>query len=81
MCYQNLLYRGGSRILILTAQNFNNSGGRVVRASAPEAVDLGLIPSRVKLMTLKFVFTASLFDVQHYRDSVKNKPPSFLIVM
>ena len=41
------------------------SDGRVVRASASEAVDLGLIPSRVKPMTLKLVFTASLFDAQH----------------
>ena len=35
------------------------------RASAFEAVDLGLIPSRVKPMTYKLVFTASLLDVQH----------------
>ena len=28
-------------------------------------VDSGLIPSRVKPMTLKLVFTASLLDVQH----------------
>ena len=38
---------------------------RVVKASASEAVDLGLITSRVKLMTLKLVFTASLLDAQH----------------
>ena len=36
-----------------------------VRASAAGAVDLGMIPSRVKPMTLKLVFTASLLDVQH----------------
>ena len=35
------------------------------RASASGAVDLGLIPSRVKPMTLKSVFTASLLDAQH----------------
>ena len=35
------------------------------RASASGSVDLGLIPSRVKPMTLKLVFTASLLDVQH----------------
>ena len=29
------------------------------------AVDLGLIPSRVKPMTLKLVFTASWLDAQH----------------
>ena len=38
---------------------------RVVRASASGAVDSGLISSRVKPMTLKLVFTASLLDVQH----------------
>ena len=31
----------------------------------------GSIPSRVKPMTLKLVFTASLLDVQHLRDSVE----------
>ena len=54
--------------------------GRVVRVSALEAVDLGLIPSRVKPMTVKLVLTASLLDVQHYRDSVENKPASLLVV-
>ena len=39
--------------------------GRVVRVSASEAVDSGLIPSRVKRLTLKLVFAASLLDVQH----------------
>ena len=38
---------------------------RVVRASASMAVDSGLILNRVKPMTLKLVFTASLLDVQH----------------
>ena len=41
------------------------------RAHASKSVDLGLIPSRVKPMTLKLVFTASLLDVQHLRDSVE----------
>ena len=31
-------------------------------------------------MTLKLLFTASLFDVQQYGDSVGNKPASFLVV-
>ena len=31
-------------------------------------------------MTLKLVFTASLLDAQHYRDSVENKPASSLVV-
>ena len=43
----------------------NSSDGRVVRASASGAVDLGLISSRVKPMTLKLVFTASLLDAHH----------------
>ena len=43
----------------------NSSDGRVVRASASGAVDLGLIPSRVKSMTLKLVFTAFLLEAQH----------------
>ena len=53
---------------------------RVVRASFSGAVDLGLILSRFKLMTLKLVFTASLLDAQHQRDSVENKPASSLVV-
>ena len=48
--------------------------------SASGAVDTGLISSWVKPMTLKLVFTAFLFDVQHYRDSVENKPASLLVV-
>ena len=43
----------------------NSSGARVVRASASEAVALGLIPSRVKPMILRLVFAASLLDAQH----------------
>ena len=43
----------------------SSSDGRVVRASSLRAVDLILTPSRVKPMTLKFVFTDSLLDVQH----------------
>ena len=31
-------------------------------------------------MTLDVVFTAFLFDAQHLRDSVKNKPASLLAV-
>ena len=50
------------------------------RASASGAVDLGLISSRVKPMALKLVFTASLLDAQHLRDSVESKPTSLLVV-
>ena len=35
------------------------------RASVSRAVDSGLIANRVKPMTLKLVFTASLLDAQH----------------
>ena len=52
----------------------------MVRASASGAVDSGLIPNRVKPMTLKLVFTVSLFDVQHKRDSVGKKLASLLVV-
>ena len=31
-------------------------------------------------MTLKLLFTSSLFDDQHYRDSVENKPATLLVV-
>ena len=34
-------------------------------ASVSGAVDSGLIPSRVKPMTLKLVFAASILDSQH----------------
>ena len=58
----------------------DSSDGRVVRASAYGAVDSGLITSRVKPITLKLVFTASLLDAQHQRDSVENKSGSLLVV-
>ena len=54
--------------------------GRVVRASAYEAVDSHLIPSRVKPMTSKLVFTPSLPDAQRYKDSVTNKPARLVVV-
>ena len=52
----------------------------MVKASASRAADSDLISSRVKPMTLKLVFTTSLLDIQHERDSVKNKPASSLVV-
>ena len=40
--------------------------GRVVRASASRAVHSGFIPSRVRPITLKLIFTAAfLLDAQH----------------
>ena len=53
----------------------NSSDGLVVRA-----VDSGLIPIQVKSLTTKLVFTVSLLDAQHQRDSVKNKPANLLVV-
>ena len=44
---------------------FDSSDGRVVRASAPGTVDLGLIISQVKPVTLILVFAASLLGAQH----------------
>ena len=44
---------------------FNSSDSRVIRASASEAVDSGLILSWVKPMILKLIFLASLLDVLH----------------
>ena len=49
---------------------FSTSGG----------VDSGLIPRRVKPMTLLLECTASLLDAQHQRDSVENKPTSLFAV-
>ena len=53
----------------------------MVRAFASGAVDLVLISSCVKPMTLKLVFTAFLLNAQHSRDSVKNKLASLLVVL
>ena len=49
----------------MVESSFNSSDGRMVKASASEVVDLGLIPDQVKPMTLKLVFTASRLDAQH----------------
>ena len=59
---------------------FISSDGRVNGSSASGAVNSGLIPSLVKTMTLKLVFTASLLDAQHQRDSGENKPASLFFV-
>ena len=60
-------------------KELNSSDGLVVRVYASRAVDLSLILSRVKPMTLKLIFTASLLDAQHSRDNVENKPASLLV--
>ena len=31
-------------------------------------------------MTMRLAFTASLWNAQHYRDSVENKPASLLVM-
>ena len=59
---------------------FNSSDGRVNGSSASGALNSNLIPSRVKPMTLKLVFTASLLDAQHQRDSGENKLASIFVV-
>ena len=52
-------------MILLQQAYIHSSDGRVVKASAPEAVNSDSIPSRVKPMTLKLVFTVFLRDVQH----------------
>ena len=44
-------------------KTLNNSDGRMVRASASEAVDWGLILVRVKPMTVKLISTASVLTI------------------
>ena len=50
------------------------------RTSDSGSVDLGFDSESGQTNDLKLVFTASLFDVQHLRDSVENKPASLLVV-
>ena len=48
------------------SNKFESSDGRVDSASTTVAVDLGIILSQViSIITLKLVFTTSLFDTQH----------------
>ena len=63
-------------------EQINRRDGVVVRASASQSVDLGFISqveSHQKTFK-KMVFTASLLGARHIRDSVENKPASFLVV-
>ena len=48
----------------------NSSDARVARAFASGSVVLGLILSWNKPIASKTVYTASLLDAKHYRDSV-----------
>ena len=52
----------------------------MVKASASGAVAYRLIRSRVKSMTIKVGFTASLLDAQLSSDNVENKGASLLAV-
>ena len=52
-------------VVVVVRYGFNSSDCSAVRASASEAVDLGLITNRVKPIILKLVLTASLLEVQH----------------
>ena len=64
-------------------KNFENDADQMAewyRASASGSVDLGFDSQSGQTNDLKLVFTASLLDVQHLRDSVKNKPASLLVV-
>ena len=56
----------------LQQKSFKRSDGRMVEGSTSQAVDFGFIPGWVKPMTLKLVFTASMLDAQHQRESVEN---------
>ena len=49
----------------------------VVRASASGAVDSSLILSRIKPMTIKLVFTASLLDSQHKKGQCEKQAGKF----
>ena len=50
-----------------------SSDGRMVRTSGSGNVDLCLILSWVKPMTVKLVLAASLLDAEHYRDMLSNE--------
>ena len=66
------LDREGKTFLFVFISHINISQqGLVVKASASEAVGSGLIPSSVKPMTLKLVYTVSLLDAQQ-RDNVES---------
>ena len=45
------------------------------------AVDSGAVHSDFIPIRVKLLFTASLLDAQHQKDSVENKPASLLVVM
>ena len=60
---------------------FHRRNGVGVGTSVSQSVDLGSFPksSRTKRFQ-KMIFTASLLSAQHNRDSMENKPASFLVV-
>ena len=50
---------------IVSTRITNSRDGQLLRASASRTVDSGLIPSVVKPMTFKLVFTVSPLDAPH----------------
>ena len=67
--------------LVKICNNIFYSDGLVVnRASASRYVNLGLFPRRVKLMTLKLVYTALLLNAEHLKESVESTRASLLVV-
>ena len=68
-------------IIFLRTSDFFGSqlDGRVNRASASEAVDSCLIPSRVKPMTLKLVFTASRLTLSIKRTAWRTSRKVYLL--
>ena len=52
---------------------------RVITAFVSGAGDLSLISRLVQPMTIKLVFTASLLDAQHHRESVGDKSGGVLV--
>ena len=63
-----------------SVQNMHYDVVTYLMVSASGAVGSGLIPSRVKPITLKLLFTAYLLDAQHLGDCVKNNPASLIFV-
>ena len=60
---------------------FDRRDGVVVRASASQSVDLGLIPLVESYQkTLKMVSIASLLGTRHLLEVVENKPASLLVL-
>ena len=66
-----------SRISVTDSSGLTAQMAEWYGASALGAVDLGFIPSQVKPVTLKLVFTASLLDAQHQREQCGEQAGKF----